>query len=245
MGIRLMDSTPPARITSPCPAMMRSAAMAMDCSPEEQKRLMVIADASTGRPARIDAMRATFIPCSASGIAQPRITSSISFGSRPGTRAIASRITVAAKSSGRAARSAPLNALPTAVRTELTITASLMLHLENNHVRICCACPCYWTPRDEKKQQRRGALSSFARRERDMTIGRPKKASAQKRNTEVRDEATTSRKISRIEILRYRVLKSEKQIPHTVRRQRDRVRDDKRGIAAASYGCESGLGRWL
>ena len=45
----------------------------------------------TGTPARRLAMRATFSPCSASGIAQPMITSSISDGSRPGARRSASR----------------------------------------------------------------------------------------------------------------------------------------------------------
>ena len=81
MGIMVMDSTPPATIVSAPPAMMRSAAMAIACSPDEQKRLMVMAETSTGRPARSDAMRATFMPCSASGMAQPRMTSSISLGS--------------------------------------------------------------------------------------------------------------------------------------------------------------------
>ena len=60
--------------------MIRSAANAIACRPDEQKRLMVTADACTGTPARRLAMRATFSPCSASGIAQPRITSSISSG---------------------------------------------------------------------------------------------------------------------------------------------------------------------
>ena len=60
--------------------MMRSAANAIACRPEEQKRLIVTAEAVTGMPARRLAMRATFRPCSASGIAQPRITSSISAG---------------------------------------------------------------------------------------------------------------------------------------------------------------------
>jgi len=69
---------------------------------------MVIADVSTGSPARNAAIRATFMPCSPSGMAQPRITSSISLASSPGTRAIASFITSAAKSSGRVARSDPL-----------------------------------------------------------------------------------------------------------------------------------------
>ena len=58
-------------ITSAPPLLIRSAAIAIDWSPEEQKRLIVIALVSTGRPARIAAARATFIPCSASGIAQP------------------------------------------------------------------------------------------------------------------------------------------------------------------------------
>ena len=58
--------------------------------------------------ARSEAMRATFIPCSASGMAQPRMTSSTSFGSRPGARARASLMAVAARSSGRTPRNAPL-----------------------------------------------------------------------------------------------------------------------------------------
>ena len=64
--------------------------MAMDWSPDEQKRLIVIAEVSTGSPARIAAARATFIPCSASGIAQPMITSSISDFSNPSARRTAS-----------------------------------------------------------------------------------------------------------------------------------------------------------
>ena len=51
--------------------MIRSAANAIDCRPDEQKRLIVTAEALTGTPARRLAMRATFSPCSASGIAQP------------------------------------------------------------------------------------------------------------------------------------------------------------------------------
>src|SRR5277367_4540692 len=72
-------------------------------------------------------MRATFIPCSASGMAQPRMTSSISLRSSWGRRPRAPSIAVAAKSSGRVVASAPRPDLPTAVRTLLVITASLML----------------------------------------------------------------------------------------------------------------------
>jgi hypothetical protein len=86
--------------------------------------LIVIADASTGSPARNDAIRATFIPCSASGIAHPKITSSTSFASTPGALSNAAQIAVAAKSSGRVALNVPRGAFPTAVLTALTITAS-------------------------------------------------------------------------------------------------------------------------
>src|SRR6267378_1360431 len=106
---------------------MRSAAMAIDCSPDEQKRLIVSADTSTGSPARSEAMRATFIPCSPSGMAQPRITSSISLGSIWGTRSRARLIATAAISSGRVARSAPLKARPTGVRTADARMTSLII----------------------------------------------------------------------------------------------------------------------
>ena len=127
MGIIVMDSTPPARITSALPDIIRSAAMAIDCSPEEQKRFMVIAEHSTGSPARNDAIRATFIPCSASGMAQPRITSSTSLASSCGTRASAPLSAAAAISSGRVARKPPLYARPTGVLTALAITTSLII----------------------------------------------------------------------------------------------------------------------
>src|SRR5580704_3987052 len=98
---------------------------------------MVMADTSMGKPARNDAIRATFMPCSASGMAQPRMTSSISFGSSPGAREIASLITSAAKSSGRVARKAPLTALPTGVRIALTMTASRIDHLGTDQYCTC------------------------------------------------------------------------------------------------------------
>ena len=128
IGIIDMLSRPPATITSAAPVLMRSAAIAIDCKPDEQKRLIVIALVSTGRPARIAAARATFIPCSASGIAHPIITSSISAVSNPGTRAKASLITSAPISSGLVVRNVPLSALPTAVLSADTITASLILN---------------------------------------------------------------------------------------------------------------------
>ena len=122
-----MLSVPPATMTSADPAMMRSEARAMACRPEEQNRLIVIAAQVTGRPARRDATRATLFPCSASGIAQPRITSSISLGLSAGARRRTSLITAAAVSSGRVSRSVPRGALPTAVRAMETMTASFIV----------------------------------------------------------------------------------------------------------------------
>src|SRR5512139_2646963 len=94
--------------------------------PEEQKRLTVTAEASTGTPARRLAMRATLRPCSPSGMAQPITTSSMSAGTTPGARRSASAMTAAASSSGRTTLSVPFGALPTAVRVAETITASCM-----------------------------------------------------------------------------------------------------------------------
>ena len=133
IGIIDIVSSPPPIATSALPVLMRSAAIAIDCKPDEQKRLIVIALVSTGSPARMAAARATFIPCSASGIAHPMITSSISDASRPGTRASASLITAPPISSGRVFRNVPFGALPTAVRTADTITASF---IDTSGVRI-------------------------------------------------------------------------------------------------------------
>src|SRR5690606_12968515 len=77
-------------------------------------------------PARRLAMRATFSPCSPSGMAQPMTTSSTSAGSTPGARRSTSAMTAAAMSSGRTVFRLPFGALPTAVRVAATITASRM-----------------------------------------------------------------------------------------------------------------------
>ncbi len=61
--------------------MTRWAAIAIAWRPEEQKRLIVVAAAVTGSPARSAACRAMLWPVAPSGIAQPMITSSTSAGS--------------------------------------------------------------------------------------------------------------------------------------------------------------------
>src|SRR5579884_2491558 len=122
----LIDSVPPATMTEPIPHMICCAPRAMAWRPDEQNRFTVCAGTWYPSPARKVAIRATFIPCSASGIAQPRITSSICAGSSPGVRSTAARIAVAARSSGRTVCSVPRGAFPTGVRTPVTITASFI-----------------------------------------------------------------------------------------------------------------------
>src|SRR5688572_26479338 len=73
-------------------------------------------------------MRATFMPCSASGMAQPRMTSSTVSAFTAGTRESAPLMASAAMWSGRVRARAPLPAFPTAVRTDETITGSGMDH---------------------------------------------------------------------------------------------------------------------
>src|SRR6478736_9817312 len=63
--------------------MMRWAAVAMVCRPDEQKRLMVMPDVVIGRPARSAIWRAMLEPVAPSGVAQPMITSSTVAGSMP------------------------------------------------------------------------------------------------------------------------------------------------------------------
>ena len=116
MGTRLIDSTPPVRTTSDQPATISPAPVARACSPDEQKRFIVIAGTVIGRPARRTARRATFMPCSASGKAQPTTTSSMTAGSNWGTFSRKPWIRRASNSSGRVCRKVPRPDRPTAVR---------------------------------------------------------------------------------------------------------------------------------
>jgi hypothetical protein len=97
----VIDSTPPpiAASTPSCSTMC--AAWTTACNPELQKRLTVAAGVVTGSPARIVATRATLPPAGPCGWPQPRITSSISASSSPGTLSSAWRMQCAARSSGR------------------------------------------------------------------------------------------------------------------------------------------------
>ena len=61
--IMLMLSRPPPMAASAPPRMIWLAAMAIACSPDEQKRLTVVPATDAGSPARINATRATLLPC--------------------------------------------------------------------------------------------------------------------------------------------------------------------------------------
>src|SRR5436190_7736291 len=133
-GARDIDSTPPATKRSPSPAATAWQAETTAERPDAQRRFTVTPATDSGKPARRTAIRATFRLSSPAWFAQPKYTSSISAGSAP-ARSTAAVITVAAKSSGRTAASAPPYR-PTGVRTaEITTAlgiASLLDELDPN-----------------------------------------------------------------------------------------------------------------
>jgi hypothetical protein len=74
-----------------------------------------------GKPHSATAIRAMFMPCSASGNEQPTIASSMAAGSSDGTCFIALLIAAIRRSSGRVLRNAPRGALPIGVRVAATM----------------------------------------------------------------------------------------------------------------------------
>ena len=121
IGTMDMDSTPPAIMTSASPTRMRSAAMDTAVMPAAQKRLTVAPATVLGRPDSSAAILATFMPCSASGIAQPMMASSMAAGSSEGTCDSALLITATSRSSGRVFLNTPRPDLPIGVRVAATM----------------------------------------------------------------------------------------------------------------------------
>ncbi len=117
----LMLSTPAATITSASPTRMRSAAICTADRPDAQKRFTVMPPTLVGSPASTAAMRATFRPCCASGMAQPQTMSSMAAGSSPGAAASAALSVVASRSSGRVLRKKPRCERPMGVRVAATM----------------------------------------------------------------------------------------------------------------------------
>ena len=83
---------------------------------------------SVSRPIK-EIIRATFKPCSPSGVALPTITSSISSFSKFGNWETICLITSAARSSARVKRKTPRGALPTAVRYAAMMYASIFYEI--------------------------------------------------------------------------------------------------------------------
>src|SRR5438477_1440201 len=110
---------------SPSPAMMRCAASAMVCRPDEQKRFTVMPGTLFGRPARTAIWRAMFQPVAPSGLAQPMTTSSTSCGSTF-ARSSAACTTWPPIFAPWVLLSAPFQLLQSGVRAVDTITASVI-----------------------------------------------------------------------------------------------------------------------
>ena len=121
IGTRLMLSAPAAIITSASPTRMRSAAICTAVSPEAQKRFTVTPPMPFGSPASSTARRPMLRPCSASGMAQPTMASSIAAGSSPGTCFSAPWRAAMSRSSERMRRNMPRCDLPTGVRVAATM----------------------------------------------------------------------------------------------------------------------------
>ena len=71
-GARLIDSTPPATYTSPCPDSIMRAATWIASRPEAQSRFTVAPGTDSGSPATSAAMRATFRLSSPAWLVAPR-----------------------------------------------------------------------------------------------------------------------------------------------------------------------------
>ena len=86
IGTRLIDSTPPARISSSKPPRTRDAAWLTASSPEAQKRLSWTPAVVSGSPAASAAVLAMSPPWSPTGDTTPSTTSSMRLVSRVGLR---------------------------------------------------------------------------------------------------------------------------------------------------------------
>ena len=120
-----MLSTPPATKVVPSPAMMRCAARAMVCRPDEQKRFTVMPQTLIGQPAISAIWRAMFMPVAPSGLAQPMMTSSTCAASMP-ARAMACCTAWPPRVAPWVMLNAPFQLLASGVRAVDTITAEVM-----------------------------------------------------------------------------------------------------------------------
>src|SRR3954470_5928481 len=109
IGLRDIDSTPPARIRCSPPPRTRAAAVLPSSRPEPQKRLSCTPAAVSGRPASSAAARGRSPPCSPIGGTMPSTRSSIAAGSSPGLRSRSASIRPVTSEIGLTPCSAPLS----------------------------------------------------------------------------------------------------------------------------------------
>ena len=119
-----MESTPPAIAISVCPDAIWLDAMAMDCRPDEQKRLIVMPAVVIGSLDRTTAKRARLPSCSPVWLAAPTTTSSTSSGDTFGLRSKSASMQCASMSSERVMLKLPRWDLARPVRTLSTTTTS-------------------------------------------------------------------------------------------------------------------------
>jgi hypothetical protein len=115
-GARVIDSTPPATMTSASPVSIMREACMVASSEEPHSRFTVVAGTVVGRPASSTAIRPTFRLSSPAWLAQPQTTSPMAAGSSAGALASTPVRAAAARSSGRWSAGAPPNR-PNGVRT--------------------------------------------------------------------------------------------------------------------------------
>ena len=107
--------------------MMRCAASAMVCRPDEQNRFTVMPETEMGMPALRAIWRAMLAPVAPSGVAQPMITSSTSAASMP-ARATACCTAWPPRVAPWVMLNAPFQLLARGVRAVDTITALVILN---------------------------------------------------------------------------------------------------------------------
>ncbi len=128
-GARDIDSAPPTSINSASPALIWREAMIAASSEDPHNRLTEVPGIETGNPASRVPIRAMLRFSSPAPLALPNTTSSIRSGSSPGARCTDSRITCAARSSGRTDAKPEPN-LPKGVRTASYTNACFTMLLE-------------------------------------------------------------------------------------------------------------------
>src|SRR5262245_38990249 len=152
-----IESTPPAIATCVCPDAICCAAIAIDCRPDEQNRLIVSPAVVIGSLVNTTARRARLPSCSPTWLAAPTTTSSTSSGATFGLRESNASIRCASMSSERVRLKLPRNAFASPVLTLSTMTTSLIgspCVLDPGAAAVPHAIPTHPEPPDGKRNRK-------------------------------------------------------------------------------------------